>query len=182
MNQEARDVMMRLAMCVAVAGLVAVGACEQKSAKAPTPVANAAAFPSSLFLASAPAETKDVKDVKPTLKAGDKVALAGRVGGVKEPFVAGRAMFNLVDKRVPACSDNPEDTCKTPWDYCCESSEDLMASSATVEVLGADGQTIKSGLEGVHGLKPLSRVVVVGTVATAEKGNLIVKAEGIWVE
>lgn len=174
--------MMRLVLCVALAGLATLGACGQKSAQAPAPVANAAAFPSSLFLASAPADVKDVKDVKPTLKAGDKISLCGRIGGGKEPFVAGRAMFSLVDKRMPACSDNPEDTCKTPWDYCCESAEDLMANSATVEVVGADGQMIKTGLEGVHGLKPLSRVVVVGTVASAEKGNLIVKAEGIWVE
>lgn len=173
---------MRMVMCVAAAGMLVLGACEDKAAKSPQPMANAAAFPASLFLAGAPAEAKDIKDVKPSLKAGDKVALSGRVGGGKEPFVAGRAMFNLVDRRVPACSDNPEDTCKTPWDYCCESAEDLMANSATVEVIGVDGQMIKSGLEGVHGLKPLSRVVVVGTVATAEKGNLVVKAEGIWVE
>jgi hypothetical protein len=170
--------------CVAAAlGLLfGATACEEKKAAAPAPTASAAAFAPSLFLTSAPLDVKEIKDVKPMLKQGDKVAIAGRIGGGKEPFVAGRAMFSLVDRRVRACSDDPEDKCTTPWDYCCEAPEDLVANSATVQVVGPEGQPVKAGLEGVHGLKPLSRVTVVGTVAQADKGVLVVKAEGIWVE
>jgi hypothetical protein len=174
---------LRSLWCGVAAALVVIGmsGCENKAgttAKAPAP---AASFPPSLFLASAPADAKDIKDVKPTLKAGDKVAIMGRIGGGKEPFVNGRAMFTLVDKRVKACSDDPEDTCKTPWDYCCEAPEDLRANSATIQVLNSEGQPIKAGLDGVHGLKPLATITVVGTVANAEAGNLLVKAEGIYV-
>ena len=75
--------MMRYVICAAAAAILIFGAigCEKKEAKAPAPAANAAAFASSVFLASAPAEAKDIKDAKPTLKPGDKVALTGRIGG-----------------------------------------------------------------------------------------------------
>lgn len=155
--------------------------CDRK-AESPKVAANpAVVLPAALFLAGAPADAKDIKDIKPSLKAGEKVVLSGRIGGSREPFVNGRAVFTLVDHRLKTCADDPDDTCKTPWDYCCEAPEDLNANMATVEVVSAEGQPLKTGLEGIHGLKPLSRVTVVGTVAQADSKNLLVKAEGIYV-
>ena len=52
---------------------------------------------------------------------------------------------------------------------------------ATVRVVGADGQPLKLGLQDVQGLKPLAKVIVVGTVAQAEKGNLLINAAGLHV-
>ncbi len=150
--------------------LVGSAGCDRKSESPKT----AAALPSSLFLATAPADAKDVKDAKPTLKAGDKVVLSGRIGGSRAPFVEGRAVFTLVDHRLQTCADDPADTCTTPWDYCCEAPEVLNANMATVQVVNAEGQPLKAGLDGVHGLKPLAKVTVVGTVTQAEKGNLLV--------
>jgi hypothetical protein len=167
------------AMMAAV--LAGAAGCDRKSEGTKTAATPAAALPASLFLAAAPADAKDVKDVKPTLKAGDRVVLAGRIGGSRAPFVEGRAMFTLVDHRLQTCADDPADTCTTPWDYCCEAPDVLNANMATVQVVNAEGQPLKAGLEGVHGLKPLARVTVVGTVTQAEKGNLLIKADGIYV-
>jgi hypothetical protein len=174
---------MNMLFMAGIAATVVVGApgCDRKSEGPKTAAAPAVGLPESLFLGAAPADAKDVKDAKPTLKAGDKVVLAGRIGGSRAPFVAGRAVFTLVDPRLPTCADDPADTCTTPWDYCCEAPEVLNANMATVQVVNAEGQPLKSGLEGVHGLKPLAKVTVVGTVTQADGKNLLVKADGIYV-
>ncbi len=54
------------------------------------------------------------------------------------------------------------DTCKTPWDYCCEPREELTTNMATVRVLGPEGHPLKTSLQDVQGLKLLARVTVVG--------------------
>src|SRR5437868_1175777 len=113
-------VMFRIFITVpALALTLTLAACEKgKPAGGST---STAALPAGFFLAAAPAEAKDIKDAKPTLKAGDKVVLVGRIGGSKEPFVAERAIFTLVDSRLKLCGESsPEDSCETPWDYCCD--------------------------------------------------------------
>jgi len=165
---------------------VFIAACDKKPATstAPSPPAQsvASALPAGFFLATEPEAVVAVKDAKPGAKVGDKVTLVGRIGGSKEPFVDGRAIFTLVDQRVLACGEGSEpDACKTPWDFCCEPRKELTASSATVRVVGSDGQPLKTALMNVGGLKPLARVAVVGIVAQAEGGALVVNASGLYV-
>jgi hypothetical protein len=91
-------------------------------------------------------------------------------------------VFTLVDARMKSCDQTEEmPGCKTPWDYCCDDPSDIAANAATVRVEDAGGQVLKTGLDGVNGLKPLASVTVVGTVAQAEGPNLVVRAEGIYV-
>jgi len=144
--------------------------------------AQASLFPAGLFLVDLPADAKDVKSAKAAAKPGDRVVIRGRIGGSLEPFVEGRAIFTLMDKALPACSDNPDDHCTTPWDYCCESPEDIALHAATIRVVGPDGAPLRAGLKGEGGLKELSEVVVVGEVAEdSEGGNLVVNAVGMYV-
>ncbi len=160
-------------------------ACEKKTASVgtPRPAPSATPLPANLFLTAAPAEAKEVKDIKPTVKAGDQVVIHGRIGGSKDPFVAGRAMFTLVDTHLKACGEeDPADSCKTPWDFCCEPKEVMTANTATVQVVGPEGAPLKTDLKDAHGLKPLSKVTVVGKVASIEGGSLVVNAQGLWVE
>ncbi len=161
-------------------------ACDEKSKPAagvaPAPSAAASIIPAGLFLANEPAGAANVKDAKPGAKVGDKVTLVGRIGGSVEPFVEGRAIFTIVDPRMNACrEESKDDTCETPWDYCCEPRAELTASMATVRIAGADGHPLKTGLKDTQGLKPLARVTVVGTVAEADGGNLVVNASGLYV-
>lgn len=169
---------------LALAAALALPACDKKPAPSDSApkAAPAAALPGDLFITAAPAGPLGVKAAKQAAGPGQKVVMRGRVGGSVEPFVDGRAMFTLMDFALPACSDNPDDACETPWDYCCEKRADITANAATIQVTDASGAPLKVGLKGVSGLAPLSEVVVVGTVAQKDdSGVFVVRAEKMFV-
>ena len=70
------------------------------------------------------------------------------------------AVFVMIDPAIPHCEIGK---CKTPWDYCCETPEYITTNSATVQLVGDTGKPISVDL-GKHLIKPLDKVVVVGTV------------------
>lgn len=143
-----------------------------------------ASLPSGLFVEKRPENATDLSEARKagTLKAGDEVVLRGRVGGSKEPFVAGRAVFTLMGSGLKACNENPDDKCAEPWDYCCETKKDILLNSATVRVVDEKGQPIKADLKGRRGLKELTPVVVVGKVTMAEGQAVVVNATGLYVD
>lgn len=146
------------------------------------PSATKPALPADLFLKEEPANAKPVEEVKKTAKAGDRVIISGRVGGSKEPFVAKRAVLTLMGPGLPACGEGPaEDNCKTPWDYCCEPKEEILAHSATIQVVDQGGMPIKAELKDIEGIKELTKLVVVGDVVRAEGKTLVVNAKNIYV-
>ena len=151
---------------------------------APTPVAPAAdAIPAATFLKDKPKDAKPVREAKSKAKAGEKITIVGRVGGRADPFVKGRAMFLIADPSLKACNELPGDKCTKPWDFCCESPETMKACLATVQIVNKDGKLLKVSAEGAGGLKPLSKVTVVGVVReVSNDGAFIVDAEGIFVE
>ena len=152
--------------------------------QAPAQASSADALPAGLVVSEAPAGAKDVVALKKEAKVGDEVVVRGRVGGSVSPFVEGRASFQLIDTSLKACGEsNPADTCRTPWDFCCEEPKEVAAHSASVQVVGADGKPLRSALQGAGGLKPLSEVTVRGTVAKgSDTGTLIVNATAIHVK
>lgn len=139
-------------------------------------------IPGSMFLPEAPPGARDIADAKPGAKPGDTLTLRGRIGGSKEPFVEGRAVFTLVDTRLKACGEGKEECCKTPWDFCCETREEITRNLATIQVVGDDGKPLKRGLNGVNGLKPLATVTIVGAVTDAGNDVLVVRASGMHVK
>ncbi len=177
-------------LALAILPVLALAACDKPAATTTTPAKpasesaaapTAAVLPASLFLTEVPAGAKEVKAAKADAKVGDTITLHGRIGGSVDPFVDGRAVFTLMDMALPACNDNPDDHCTTPWDYCCETKSDIAANAATIQVTGADGLPLKTGLKGAGDLKELDELVVVGKVTQAEAGKLlVVKAEGIY--
>ncbi len=140
-----------------------------------------APLPSGLFVEKQPENAKDVSEVRNSgaLKVGDEIVLRGRVGGSKEPFVAGRAVLTLIGRGLKACNENPDDKCAKPWDYCCETKEDILANSVTVQVVDAKGQIVRTDLKGRRGLKELSEVVVVAKVASADGKGVVVNATAV---
>ena len=175
---------------VSLAALV-LGACEEKpkpaATKPPAPNATSpgavgvATLPVGLFLAAEPAGAKPLEELKKTAKAGESVTLRGRIGGIEDPFVAGRAVFTVMGPGIKACSDNPDDHCKTPWDYCCEPLEELKVGTANVEFREA-GKIVRSSMKGFHGLDHLKEVVVVGKPEKDAAGNVTVVAKGVYVK
>jgi hypothetical protein len=187
-----KAIVSRIACVLGVAVLLAATGCERSAtsdapaqpSKATTANAAAAtdgALPAAVWLATEPADAKPVAEVKKTATAGQNVVVFGRIGGGKEPFVTGRAMFMLADRSMPSCVEKHGPGCATPWDYCCEPKETVLASTTTVQIVGPDGKPLKQGLSGEHGLKPLTDVVIAGEVSSAGE-NVVIDATGIFIK
>lgn len=182
--------MMKLRIAAIVFGLAGLSltacsdsASEETSAPNQTPAATEANIPELLFVSSAPENAVSLVSAKAQAKPGDKVVFEARVGGRKEPFVENRAVFSVADASLASCDLMPGDTCKTPWDYCCETPDHLLKHMATVQVVDADGTPLKVSLQNEHGLAPLKTVWVTGTVDQIdESGNFVINAETIYVK
>lgn len=188
---EGSDIQMKtlaigLGLVVGLGVLVVGVGCKDSAApaapeKASTEATAGTGIPDGVWLASSPADAKAVADVKKSAAAGQEVVLFGRIGGGRNPFVSGRAMFMLSDRSIPSCNEKHNDGCPTPWDYCCEPKETVLGGTLTVQIVGTDGKPLKADLEGVHGLKPLAEVVVKGkTVGTGSE--MVIDATGIYVK
>ena len=130
-------------------------------------------------LAEEPADAKTVDEVREVAKDGDEVVIVGRIGGDRDPWVADRAAFLIIDpSRIP-CSERTGDSCKTPWDYCCET--DLAKSKATIKFVDEAGKTLANDARQLLNVKELQTVVVKGQAKRDEAGNLTVLASGLFV-
>lgn len=172
---------------IAFAALFAVAGCSQEAPENPrndaaqtAPAQTAApSLPDGFFLAEAPAGAVPVSEARSHAKAGDDVALTGYIGGRKDPFTEGLALFLIADAaKAPACGD---DHCPTPWDACCVPGEVIAANSATVQVAGENGRALRLSLQGQKGLEPGVEITVVGKVREANEGMMLVDAAGINV-
>lgn len=136
-----------------------------------------------LFVSEAIDEAKSVKEAKASASPDGEIVMRGRIGVGKSPFAEGRAVFTIADSSLPTCTERHGDTCPTPWDYCCEPPDVITSSTATVQVVDAQGKPLKLSLDGVQGLKPTAEVTVRGKVASqAADGPLVVNATAIHVK
>lgn len=144
----------------------------------------AADLPASLLVDKAPAGAVSVVKARETAKPGEPIVVRGLIGGRETALLPKAAMAVLADeKAIVPCNARPDDACKVPWDYCCETPEKLKASTATIQVKGENGKVVRAALRGLGNLKELSVVVVAGTVdAASSKDALIVNATAIHVE
>jgi hypothetical protein len=158
-----------------------VAGCErQTSPTGGAAVSPEGSLPANLILSAEPSSALGVKDAKAS--SDEELVVRGRIGGRVDPFVAGSAIFVLVDKSLKMCNERHGDGCRTPWDYCCEPREDLIAGMAIVQVVGDDGRPLNVDLRGRSGLEPGAEVVVVGRRAPGEDaGTLVIDARGIYV-
>ena len=100
-----------------------------------------------------------------------------------EPLAPNRAILTLLDSSVKTCDQMPGDSCKTPWDACCEPPETIQANTATIQIVDADGKPLKTTLRGANGIEPLKEVTVVGKVKEAGGANtLVIDATGLYVK
>ena len=172
---KTRERLLLIALVLAPAcGLASCGAEESRAALPDSDV------PESFFLASAPSGAKSVGEVVASSQDGDSVVVTGRVGGAHKVFVDGYAAFSIVDASVQPCGADNMDDCPTPWDYCCETPEELAAKSLSVE-LAAEGKVLAARPRGFHGLDHLKTVVVAGRVDKDDAGNVRVLATGLHV-
>lgn len=131
------------------------------------------------LLTAAPDSAVEIAAAKQSAAEGDQIVLRGRIGGRRDAMSADSATFVMMDTSIPSCADDPDETCPTPWDYCCEPKEVREANNATVQIVDATGAIVTTDLTSL-GIDPLDEVVVVGTVAPRPTpGTLIVRATAI---
>ena len=131
------------------------------------------------LLAAEPPGAEGVVKVLETAKDAEAVVVVGRIGGHKEPFIAGQAAFLIVDCAFKPCNELPDDPCKTPWDYCCE--PDLGKKRVQVKFVDESGQPLQRDARAGLGLEPLQTVVVRGTVHRKD-GALAILASGVFIK
>lgn len=151
-----------------------VAACAESS---PSP--SASSTPAWL-LPTEPSSAMSVAEAKASATEGATIVVRGRIGGRVEPITGESPVFTIVDLGLPHCGEIEGDQCPTPWDYCCETPEDIRASSATVQVVGASGAPLDTSLI-TGGLRPLDEVVVVGITGPRPSGDVLtIRATGVY--
>ncbi len=168
------------AICLLIAALVGSLAGCNPTASKPGAEPTAATADTSYRLTAEPSGAKGVKEVRKGAQDADEVTLFGRIGGDENPWVAGQAAFLVVDSELKPCNEKSDDSCKTPWDYCCDLDQ-LPTSKALVKVVDAEGKTVATDARALLGVKELQTVVVHGRAKRDEAGNLTVLADGVFV-
>ena len=128
------------------------------------------------WLASAPEGALDVILARVSASDGAEVLVKGRVADLSDQ----RAQLELVDSSFTPCDEREGDSCKTPWDYCCEDATTLAGGTLVVEFREA-GELMRTPVRGFHGCDHLVSATVRGTAELDEAGNLILVASGIHV-
>jgi hypothetical protein len=161
--------------------LLLVAACTRASKDATSAVPARSDLPESFYLASRPAGTRSVADVKEHALPGDTVVVEGRVGGATDVFIDGVAWFTIVDQSLKPCNEEgPMPDCPTPWDNCCTDPATLAQKRLSIEF--SDGKKpLRHNVRGFHGLDHNKIVTVVGQLAKDETGNISIHASGIHV-
>ena len=176
-------------LLAAAAAALLLTACDQARApgtqapgtQAPGTEASGAAAPAAATtpawrLAAAPADARPVGELT-AAEAAQPVAVRGRIGGRADPVSPDSGLFLIVDPAVPSCADMPDDHCPTPWDYCCEPRDTLVANTATVLLVGADGSPLPLP---PGRFAPLTEVVVEGELQPAAGGGTpVIHATGV---
>jgi hypothetical protein len=141
--------------------------------------AASAAIGAKYLVEQEPAEPKDVNEVVENVADKELVTVLGRIGGDRHPFVEDVAAFMIVDRKLKACSEMPDDHCDTPWDFCCESR--LSKNSMTVKFLDDKGLVVPIDAKQLFQLKELQTVVVTGELQKTKDGGVALVAEKMYV-
>jgi hypothetical protein len=162
-----------LAGLFALSAVVAAGCGGKDTRPAPVPPSAAA---QALLTSTDPGAALSVRDAKQKAE-GERLVVRGRIA----ERVPGFVVLTLMDTALPYCGEvNPEDNCKTPWDYCCESGDTRRQHALLVEARGQDQQPIAS--PSLPGLDLLDVAKVTGTLQKDQHGNLVLVAESLFRE
>ncbi len=157
-----------LALCGIFAG------CSDESSRGPA--SDVALLAEKYWIEVAPLGAIGVIEARDKAGVTDEIVVVGRVGD----FVDSRGQFNLTDLSFLPCNQREGDSCRTPWDFCCEPPDELAAGTVVVEF--RDGKSLETArLEDFHGFDHLKEVVVAGHAERDESGNVTIVARGVHV-
>ena len=140
---------------------------------------------SPFLLSEEPADAVEVVAARESVKDGDDITVVGRIGGSLDPWVKKVAAFSIVDSSLRACSDETEEgevcSCKTPWDYCCETDK-LPAAMVLVKFVDESGNLVPYDAKENFGVVELDTVFVKGKAKRDIAGNLTILASSMYVK
>lgn len=172
-----------LPLAIASALALVLAGCGGESAPASkSSSASSAATPSAapaFLLDAEPEGAVGIAVAKMSARAGDEVAVRGKIGGRIEPISSESAVFIMMDLAEKSCDQLHGDRCPTPWDYCCTPKDRITKLSCTVQLVDAEGKPLAIDLA-ESGLKPLDEVIVVGAVGPRPNEEvLVIRATGL---
>jgi hypothetical protein len=139
-----------------------------------------AAETNTYLLEKEPKNPRQVNAIRDKAKDGEDVFVTGRIGGQENPWIKDVAVFSIVDTSLKSCDQNPDETCPTPWDYCCEA--DVAKSTLLIKFTDETGKLIKQDARELLGVKELQTVVVQGKVKRDKNNNVSLMASKIYVK
>lgn len=161
---------MMLKQSLALSLLAVLAACSKQALE--TTDAPAATATAKFELSADPGAATSVVKAKAD-GAKDHVVVEGRIYDITKGF----AVLKLMDMELDYCGEvNKEDTCPTPWDYCCDQKEVRLAHSLLVEARGEDGTPLMTPT--LPGLRLCDQVKVAGKLVVDEHGNHLLVASG----
>jgi hypothetical protein len=145
----------------------------------PLAAAPASAVDKNYLLEEEPEDAADVITTRKDSKDQQEIVVVGRIGGRVNPWVKGMAAFSIVDRTLTPCNEIEGDTCKTPWDYCCE--PNLSKATLLVMVTDKNGKVVKKDARDLLGVRELDTVTLVGKVKRDKTGNVSILASKLYV-
>ncbi|MGE0434257.1 MAG: hypothetical protein AB7K09_11345 [Planctomycetota bacterium] len=128
---------------------------------------------SDLLLPEVPAgEAITVRDARACADGSD-VIIDGRIRDVPDRVLA----FTLIDLSLEYC----EDGCRTPWDYCGTSGDEVRENLIGVRFENADGSARLAAPGRLLDWRNLDHVKVVGTIKVQPDGSRVVIARRYWL-
>jgi hypothetical protein len=151
------------------------GTATSVSAAAPT----ASTVDKNFLLEEEPKDAADVVATRKDSKDQQEIVVVGRIGGRVNPWVKGMAAFSIVDRTLTPCNEIEGDTCKTPWDYCCEAN--LSKATLLVMLTNKEGKVVKKDARELLGVKELDTVTLVGKAKRDKSGNVSILASKVYI-
>jgi len=167
---------------LSLACVFSLTACDPTNSQPPTPTASVVKLPADLIITTEPAGAVGVIEARKSATVGTRVAVIGRIGGSRSPFVSTRAIFTIVDPSLKSCAETgEEDHCPRPWDYCCEDKTALAQAIASIEISDASGAPLAISADAGGTLKPLMLVAVEGVLQSTEGGSFLIRADHVYL-
>jgi hypothetical protein len=133
------------------------------------------------LLTSEPSGALPVLDAREELACDGSVTLVGMVGGAPAPLSKSQASFVVADPTLLADDGHDHHECGDDCPFCKRKHESQAQGLALVEIVDEQGVVVPIGAEALFGLAPETTVVVHGQAQIDSQGNLVVKAQGLYI-
>ena len=128
-----------------------------------------------MVLKTEPGDIKTIDEVRESLKENEEITLIGKIGGMPNPWVPGKAAFMIVDPFDPEAHD-----CGADCAFCAnKKSQDEKL--ALIRFVDEDGRLISSDAKRSLGVKANDLVVIKGKASIHKLGYLVVAANGVYI-